>query len=225
VDDWTCSPSTDIAPLTDEFFANAIRNPYYRPLKQSTTVRIDADVLAWLRRQGAGYQTRINAILRRAMLKDGKSAWTELTALPMNPADRPSIERFVRATLGCKCPDEVFQSINVERAPTSRNALPHTRLVIGDRLLIHVFEAPSVKATAAAVSILATQGCAERDAKHYNRYRLVIASDYPTELLSAAKTSFASVAGDDNHAHLHILATDQLPDALRLDMTPETGAA
>jgi uncharacterized protein (DUF4415 family) len=66
--------TSDIPPLTDEFFAQAIRNPYYRPVKQSTTVRIDADVLDWLRRQGAGYQTRINAILRRAMLKDGKSA-------------------------------------------------------------------------------------------------------------------------------------------------------
>jgi uncharacterized protein (DUF4415 family) len=38
--------TSDIPPLTDEFFANAIRNPYYRPLKQSTTVRIDADVLS-----------------------------------------------------------------------------------------------------------------------------------------------------------------------------------
>jgi len=66
--------TSDIPPLTDEFFAQAIRNPYYRPVKQSTTVRIDADVLDWLRRHGAGYQTRINAILRRAMLKDGKSA-------------------------------------------------------------------------------------------------------------------------------------------------------
>jgi uncharacterized protein (DUF4415 family) len=62
---------SDIPPLTEEFFAQAIRNPYYRPVKQSTTVRIDADVLAWLRRQGAGYQTRINAILRRAMLRQG----------------------------------------------------------------------------------------------------------------------------------------------------------
>jgi uncharacterized protein (DUF4415 family) len=65
--------TSDIPPLTDEFFANAVRNPYYRPVKQSTTIRIDADVLAWLRRQGPGYQTRMNAILRRAMLKDGKS--------------------------------------------------------------------------------------------------------------------------------------------------------
>ncbi len=42
----------------------------YRPVKQSTTVRMDADVLAWLKSKGKGYQTRINAILREAMLKD-----------------------------------------------------------------------------------------------------------------------------------------------------------
>ena len=39
------------------------------PTKQSTTVRVDADVLAWLKGQGKGYQTRINAILREAMLR------------------------------------------------------------------------------------------------------------------------------------------------------------
>jgi uncharacterized protein (DUF4415 family) len=33
-------------------------------------VRVDADVLAWLKGQGKGYQTRMNAILRRAMLAD-----------------------------------------------------------------------------------------------------------------------------------------------------------
>ena len=70
----TAIDTSDIPPLTDQFFARAVRNPYYRPVKQSTTVRIDADVLDWLRSQGAGYQTRINAILRRAMLKEGRSA-------------------------------------------------------------------------------------------------------------------------------------------------------
>jgi uncharacterized protein (DUF4415 family) len=31
------------------------------------TIRVDADVLAWLKRQGRGYQTRINKLLREAM--------------------------------------------------------------------------------------------------------------------------------------------------------------
>ena len=46
---------------------------FYRPMKSSTTVRIDADVLAWLKSQGKGYQTRINAILRDAMIKSNKA--------------------------------------------------------------------------------------------------------------------------------------------------------
>jgi uncharacterized protein (DUF4415 family) len=60
---------SDIPPLTDEFWKNA-KPLHFRPLKASTTVRLDADVLAWLKDQGKGYQTRINAILRAAMLKD-----------------------------------------------------------------------------------------------------------------------------------------------------------
>jgi len=65
---------SDIPPLTDEFFRNAVRNPFYKPTKTSTTVRIDSDVLHWLRAQGKGYQSRINAILRREMLAAHKSS-------------------------------------------------------------------------------------------------------------------------------------------------------
>jgi uncharacterized protein (DUF4415 family) len=59
---------SDIPPLTDAFWRNAVPNPLYKPTKTSTTVRIDSDVLAWLRAPGKGYQSRINAILRREML-------------------------------------------------------------------------------------------------------------------------------------------------------------
>ena len=45
-----------------------MRSPVYKPTKTSTTVRLDTDVLLWLRGQGKGYQSRINAILRREML-------------------------------------------------------------------------------------------------------------------------------------------------------------
>ena len=43
---------------------------FYRPIKTAITVRLDADVLAWLRSQGKGYQTRINQSLRREMLTE-----------------------------------------------------------------------------------------------------------------------------------------------------------
>jgi uncharacterized protein (DUF4415 family) len=61
---------SDIPRLADTFWRNAVRNPFYRPIKQQLTLRLDADVVAWLRRQGKGYQTRANALLRDAMLRD-----------------------------------------------------------------------------------------------------------------------------------------------------------
>ena len=67
----------DLSDIPEMKFENVIRwrdrhlHPdFYKPLKRSTTVRVDADVLAWLKAKGHGYQTRLNAILREAMLRD-----------------------------------------------------------------------------------------------------------------------------------------------------------
>jgi len=62
--------TSDIPELTESFWQNAVRNPFYRPLKKQLTLRLDADVIAWLRREGKGYQTRANAFLREAMLEN-----------------------------------------------------------------------------------------------------------------------------------------------------------
>jgi uncharacterized protein (DUF4415 family) len=43
-------------------------------VKQQLTVRLDADVVAWFRRQGKGYQTRLNQVLRQAMLEGIKKS-------------------------------------------------------------------------------------------------------------------------------------------------------
>ena len=66
---------TDIPELTDEFWQTAkpiLVSDMFRPRKNSTTVRMDADILAWLRSKGKGYQTRMNEILRQAMLNELK---------------------------------------------------------------------------------------------------------------------------------------------------------
>lgn len=66
--------TSDIPELTEEQFKNAVRGRFYRPIKQQITARVDADVLAWLKLQGKGYQARMNAILRREMLTSLKSS-------------------------------------------------------------------------------------------------------------------------------------------------------
>ena len=59
----------DQPQLSRAFLKDAVRNPLYKPTKTPTTVRMDSDVLAWLKAQGKGYQTRMNAILRQEMLR------------------------------------------------------------------------------------------------------------------------------------------------------------
>ncbi len=63
--------TTDILPKLD--WSKAVVGKFYRPIKKPLTIRLDADVLAWLKGQGKGYQTRINALLRSAMTSDSET--------------------------------------------------------------------------------------------------------------------------------------------------------
>ena len=46
---------------------DAVVGKFYRPKKATITIRLDADVLAWLKATGEGYQTRVNTYLRQLM--------------------------------------------------------------------------------------------------------------------------------------------------------------
>jgi uncharacterized protein (DUF4415 family) len=60
---------SDTPELSPEVFARAVvrrgLNPVLR--KEQLTIRLDSDVLEWYKKQGPGYQTRINALLRAYM--------------------------------------------------------------------------------------------------------------------------------------------------------------
>ena len=58
----------DARPLPPEKWAHAMRrDEFFRPIKKQVTVRIDADVLDWLKSKGEGHISRVNTILREAM--------------------------------------------------------------------------------------------------------------------------------------------------------------
>ncbi len=61
--------TSDIAEWTDAAFKDAVRGQFYRPVKAQITAKIDKDILSWLKSEGPGYQSRMNAILRREMLQ------------------------------------------------------------------------------------------------------------------------------------------------------------
>jgi uncharacterized protein (DUF4415 family) len=67
--------TSDAPELPD--WSGSRRGLFYRPVKQQLTLRLDADVIAWFRKQassGEGYQTRINRALREYV--QGKSRRT-----------------------------------------------------------------------------------------------------------------------------------------------------
>ncbi len=71
---------SDIPPLDKSFFMKATE--VWPPAKQQLTIRLDADVLNWLRANGRGYQTRINRILRAAMESTPPRRLRSSTAAP-----------------------------------------------------------------------------------------------------------------------------------------------
>ncbi len=62
--------TSDIPELPLRAWKDGIRGRFYRPLKQSVSLRLDADVVTWLKKPGKGYQTRANHLLRQQMLAE-----------------------------------------------------------------------------------------------------------------------------------------------------------
>lgn len=64
--------TSDIPELPRSVWRDAVRGRFYRPVKRAVSMRLDADVVAWLKKSGKGYQTRANHILRQRMLADSR---------------------------------------------------------------------------------------------------------------------------------------------------------
>ncbi|TWB33268.1 BrnA antitoxin family protein [Nitrospirillum pindoramense] len=64
--------TSDAPEITN--WAGGQRGKYYRPVKIELSLRLDADVLEWFRRQGDDYEARINAALREYIQTHGGQA-------------------------------------------------------------------------------------------------------------------------------------------------------
>ena len=68
------SRDRDNPPWSEDMLGPSVvrrgRGPQKAPTKMSTTIRLDADLLAFFRAKGVGYQTRINDVLRKAVGRD-----------------------------------------------------------------------------------------------------------------------------------------------------------
>ncbi len=65
--------TTDIKEWSDGDFSKAVPfHSIYKPRKEQITIRIDTDILLWLKSHGKGYQTLLNDLLRKEMIEECK---------------------------------------------------------------------------------------------------------------------------------------------------------
>lgn len=123
-----------------------------------------------------------------------------------------AVRDFVVDVLGCKCPEEVFRDIRLDRTPDPAADIPLLfEIRVGGRLLIFGVAADNLKGSAAALAVLAAAGCKTRDEGGFNRFRLVVVCEDATaeEVL---RRQWAQFPGIDERMHLHVVAREELKE-------------
>ena len=122
------------------------------------------------------------------------------------------IKDFVQNTLGCTCPDKVFEHIEDRQVASASS--PHTRsIIIGGRLLVYIWEVRGSKDLHENLLALLEAGRNARDERGLNRFRAVLAVDGTTNHVEIeARSYFSQFAGKDDHMHLHVVSSATLKD-------------
>ncbi len=124
-----------------------------------------------------------------------------------------AIKHFVRASLGCACPDQIFEHIRItEHADMFASA--STLYEIGGRLFVTVIDPVDWHDITASLDQLVDTGKQYRDQQGYNRFRLVIVTD-DDEAVKNLQSTFDGLPNIDEKTHLHVLKPQQLPWNIR----------
>ena len=124
--------------------------------------------------------------------------------------DVEAIKHFVRHTLGCGCPDEVFNDLELCREDARPGEPPVRPLLVGRRLLICILDCEEIAELSAIMPGLVRKYRRERDRLGYNRVRIVVAASNPMALQTAADLQFQNLPEVDERMHLHVLQADLL---------------
>jgi hypothetical protein len=120
------------------------------------------------------------------------------------------IKVFIRETLGCGCPEEVFQYMDYRSNIMSGDVLLRARINVGNRLLIYVVDVEKRESLRNILSRLIDIGKKERDDLGFNRFRLVLASDNMNEIRRTSEDLFRDSVKDEK-VHLHIVQKAVIP--------------
>lgn len=123
-----------------------------------------------------------------------------------------NVKAFVRQTLGCMCPDEVFEYIDCQHnVKLDGDLLLNSKINVGNRLLIYVIEANDPDFIKNSLSTLISLGKNERDKRGFNRFRLVIVTDKMSEIKHIAQKIFEDSGHKDEKVHLHVVSRNEIP--------------
>ncbi|WP_373510450.1 hypothetical protein, partial [Thiocapsa sp.] len=130
---------------------------------------------------------------------------------PEGPASS-ELERFVRETLGCNCPDDVFERVRIREGPPLPDGGRVRRIAIGGRLLIYLVDGVPVDAVNRDIGAWTLSGQIDRDGAGMNRFRLVIGLDRLSGPdADRIKGVFAAACDEgDDRMHLHLVAPDSI---------------
>ena len=119
-------------------------------------------------------------------------------------SENDAVKYFVVNVLGCRCPEEVFHEIRLNRAPAPVDDVPLLfDIRVGGRLLIWGVAAGELQGRASPLAALAAAGARTRDDNGFNRFRLVVVSngaDGP-----APDKSLEALPEHDGRIHLHVV--------------------
>jgi hypothetical protein len=125
--------------------------------------------------------------------------------------NREHVISFVRQTLGCGCPEEVFQTIEHQTTHVFSVHGPIVeRLVIGKRLLIYLWATDDPDEVRNKLRGFMDSGRKDRDDNGLNRFRGVIATR-AVDAIRAVADLVITQPGSDDRIHLHVVHESEVP--------------
>ena len=112
---------------------------------------------------------------------------------------------FVKNTLGCGCPEKVFEKIDVSELLTEEYDKEITRIVVGDTLLIYIIGPELSGNYVDNVESIGLTGKNDRDANNYNRFRLVVSGFEDEVQQEKVSDSFSKLFDTDEKMHIHFV--------------------
>lgn len=117
-----------------------------------------------------------------------------------------AVKNLVRNVLGCICPEEVFEQIEMVRVDTSTGPWGQARrIVVGDRLLLELRECNDTATLETALPELLAEGKARRDRRGLNRFRAVVASRDPARFEPLVRSILERFSARDDRLHVHVV--------------------